>query len=73
MTQQYGLTDDTVKDSLPLGWIQMWDNLGKRHYFFNTFDHDIQYNVNIVMEKGALAAADTNTETEEFDGQPYPP
>jgi hypothetical protein len=35
----------------------MWDNPGWRHYYFNTLDHDIQYDMVRVLEKGTLAAA----------------
>jgi hypothetical protein len=47
-----------------------WEN---RHCFINTFDHGIQYDVDSVMEKGALVAADINTDTEEFYNDPILP
>jgi hypothetical protein len=68
MTQQFGPADDLAKSSLPPGWIQMWDNPGNRRFFFNTLNHHIQYDVNVVMEKGALAAVQTTqTEAEDLD------
>jgi hypothetical protein len=34
----------------------MWDNPGRKHYYFNTADHDIQYDMVKVQERVALLA-----------------
>jgi hypothetical protein len=49
------------EEALPQGWIRMWDNPGKKHYYFNTIDHDIQYDRVKVLEIVALASQDTSS------------
>jgi hypothetical protein len=60
MTQQYAQEEEEV---LPEGWIRMWDNPGKRHYYFNTVDHAIQYDRVKVLEIVALAGTLEGEET----------
>jgi hypothetical protein len=62
MMQEFDAIAGVDKGTLPPGWIKMWDNPGGRHYYFNTLDHDIQYDMVRVLEKGALAAAAAKTE-----------
>jgi hypothetical protein len=51
----------------------MWDDPGGRHYYFNTLDFGIQYDIVRVLEKGALAAAAIKTEESSFNDEPILP
>jgi hypothetical protein len=55
-TQEFDVVAGKDEGILPPGWIQRWDNPGGRCYFFNTLDHDTQYDMVVVLEKGALPA-----------------
>ena len=57
MMQQFCAVLAMEEDNLPpQGWMRMWDNPVGWHYYFNTIDHDIQYDRVKVFEIAALEA-----------------
>ena len=57
MMQQFHTAAASENEILLQGWIRIWDNRGGRHYYFNTVDHDIQYDRVNVLEIAAMEAA----------------
>jgi hypothetical protein len=67
MTQEFDSIVGAGKGTLPPGWIQIWNNPGGRHYYFNTLDFDIQYGMLRVLERDVLVAAAAKTEESSFN------
>jgi hypothetical protein len=71
-TQEFeGAATGSKKEDFPPDWMRMWDNAGKRVYYFNRVDHDMQTNIVNVQERAALAALD-NKKTDEYADTIYP-
>jgi hypothetical protein len=66
MTQEFeAIADQSLLKPLPPDWIRVWDNPGGRHYFYNTADHDIQWDLVYFQAKTALKTAKLNEEEKE--------
>jgi hypothetical protein len=57
MTQQFRANDEEEEEQLPKDWQKMRDRPGGSFYYFNTRDHDIQYDPFVVHQLAAKAAA----------------
>ena len=67
MTQEFGgATDDAKKEELPPDWMRTWDNAGKRVYYFNRVDHDMQTDIEKVHERAALTVLEGKNKPDEY-------
>jgi hypothetical protein len=61
MPQEFeGVPVGSSKDNLPQlppNWKRLWDAKAKRYYYYNTLDHDMQYELEKVYERAALTGA----------------
>jgi hypothetical protein len=52
MTQEFNSVADEAKNNdLPPGWRHQWGNAGKKWYYFNSFDYNIQTDIAKVHER----------------------
>ena len=72
MTQQFQAKPDEEEEQLPKGWQKMWDRPGGTHYYFNTLDHNIQYDIFAVHQIAAKAAAAEQMESPLRDSSARP-
>ena len=72
MTQQFRAKPNEEQEQLPKGWQKMWDRPGGTHYYFNTLDHDIQYDIFAVHQIAAKAAAEEQMESPLRDSSAHP-
>jgi hypothetical protein len=74
MTQEFKpASEERENIPLPPNWQRMWDGPGKKEYFFNLLDYDMQTDIEKVYERALMTQQDTmENDRDEFIDTVFP-